>query len=40
MNEVFIGGKTVHHTNVIDEATTLHSECYLAFGRGGGTYAS
>lgn len=39
MNEVFIGGETVHHTlqYCVHE---FHSECYSATVRGGGTYAS
>ena len=39
MNEVFIGGKTVHH-KVKTFVNIFHSECYSPFGRGGGTYAS
>lgn len=39
MNEVFIGGKTVHHGTKVP-VVAFHSECYTSFGRGGGIYAS
>jgi hypothetical protein len=39
MNEVFIGGETVHH-RATAPVIAFHSECDFAFGRGGGTYAS
>lgn len=39
MNEVFNGGETVHCAYIYC-AHAFHSECYMTFGRGGGTYAS
>jgi len=39
MDEMFIGGETVHCARIM-RAHAFHSECYIAFGRGGGTYAS
>jgi hypothetical protein len=38
MNEMFNGGETVHRTNHC--VIVFQRQCDVAFGRGGGTYAS